>query len=165
MTNGKNDSTFDLRSSGFVELLRRSLHRLFHTGRYVPASVIWDMRSRTDTLIQSGIREALNQRQRQELQRPHMERKDQVPLSKLDFHQGLSRLINFDMDDSRIVRPMNASPASGRRGTSGSSSSRAPSSVSNSFNTSPGVGVHQRPSFNGTTSLSHNRNRKRPLDR
>jgi hypothetical protein len=155
MSDGENDSIFDLRSSGFVELLRRSLHRLLHTGRYVPATVVWDMRSRTESVIQCGIREALNQPHRWGDQGPQREKIEQAPLSKLEFHQGLSRLINFDMDASRIVTPTNASAARGGRDASGSFSGAS---------TSSDVRI-QRPSAGRTSDMMSDYSRKRPWDR
>jgi hypothetical protein len=138
-----------------VELLRRSLHRLLHTGRYVPATVVWDMRSRTESVIQCGIREALSQPHRWGDQGPQREKIEQAPLSKLEFHQGLSRLINFDMDASRIVTPTNASAARGGRDASGSFSGAS---------TSSDVRI-QRPSAGRTSDMMSDYSRKRPWDR
>jgi hypothetical protein len=89
------DDVFDLFAENFRELLRRNLRRLIHSGRYVPASVIWDMRIRTA----ESVKRVLDMWKNERSDRNHR-------MTKLEFHQCLARVINFEMGNDRTVRPI-----------------------------------------------------------
>jgi hypothetical protein len=89
------DDVFDLFAENFRELLHRNLQRFFHSGRYVPATVIWDMRIRTA----ESVRRVVDMWKHERLDRSQR-------MTKLEFHQCLARMINFEMSNDRTVRPI-----------------------------------------------------------
>lgn len=90
---------FDLTADDFTDLVRRSVRRLLATGRYVPVNVIADMRDRTYDSIQRVVHAWRNH------QSTPTSSNSPIPprMSKLEFHQWLARMANFDMKEDRTV--------------------------------------------------------------
>jgi len=130
------DDVFDRDSSlaaeNLADLLRRNVRRLLHTGRYIPASVVADMRQRTADSINRVV-EAWNLEQQRQQQSSSLCNNNSTTtalsndsngtttaihhdnatsltghnrrMTKLEFDQGLARMINFDMRPDRTVVP------------------------------------------------------------
>jgi hypothetical protein len=111
------DVCWDLAVPHWHELLERSVRRLLQTGRYVPASVIWDMHGRTRQMMQRVV---ADQHQYRPQQRADMGVDDSRKSSdtnsavdsnttssrrigKLELDRGLARLCGFDMNEQRLV--------------------------------------------------------------
>jgi hypothetical protein len=112
------DDCWDLAVPSWRDLLERSVHRLTQTGRYVPASVIWDMHGRTQQMVQS----VADHCQRDLVDSQDKESGDNTSavgstassrrrLGKLELDRGLARLCSFDMNEHRLVSEGHRAPA------------------------------------------------------
>jgi hypothetical protein len=112
----RDEHLFDLFvDNGYKGLVRRNIDRLIRSGRYIPTSVIWDMRDRTiefidnvmDTWQQqlgnSGSGDASSSLTTKETVILEKVAIAQSGKMKLEFHQCLARIAGFDMNEDRIV--------------------------------------------------------------
>jgi hypothetical protein len=112
----RDEHLFDLFvDDGYKGLVRRNIDRLMRSGRYIPTSVIWDMRDRTIEFIDNvmdtwqqqlgnnGSRDASSSQATKETVIIEKVAIAQSGKMKLEFHQCLARIAGFDMNEDRIV--------------------------------------------------------------
>jgi hypothetical protein len=104
------DVCWDLTVPSWQDLLERSVHRLLQTGRYVPASVIWDMHGRTQQMVRSvadhcqrDIVESQAKQSGDNSSTVGSTTSSRHRLDKLELDRGLARLCGFDMNERRLV--------------------------------------------------------------
>jgi hypothetical protein len=103
------DDCWDLEVPSWQDLLERSVRRLLQTGRYVPASVIWDMHCRTQQMVQR----VADHCQQDIVDSQAKNNSDNCfavgsttssrRLGKLELDRGLARLCGFDMNEHRLI--------------------------------------------------------------
>jgi hypothetical protein len=105
------ESIFDMHAS-LPSLMSRNLQRLLKTGRYIPVRVLCDMHKRTIESIERITRDWLKLRE-PDAESPNMELLRQF--TQFDLHNGLAKMIHFELNEDRTVRPISQPPRHGKR--------------------------------------------------
>jgi hypothetical protein len=102
--NGTKESIFEdtklEQYSSYKELVRRNIRRLQTTGRYVPVTVIWDMRKRCMDLVRQVIQEW---QKTQHLVWSANNLGHKMNLTKFEMDRILAGLVNFQLRNDRVV--------------------------------------------------------------